>query len=397
MLTPRTALIALLLAAAPLHAADRALPTIDGELSGELSQTFLPGAPHVRWTATIRGEKADFREVAVSIDGQGLRLRIEGTLRADYATGEWKIIEATVDARHWMPPALAYLQGKPSTHSATGTITLSGGGRLRDGVPSGTVQVRWDNGELRDSSGGWSLEGITAAAPLSFDASGDGTLQSTAPVTLKIATITTPRFGARNLAIAGDLKSLEAFELSSAELEMAGGFVAISPTRVSLRPVQMLLDLQVRRIGLQDVAALVPELVKAAYGRVDGEVRLAWSLAGGLSLDRGHIVLREDEPAAVTLAPSPGLITGRLPAQVLKYYPGLDKAELGLVPIRARELEVQFHAQPDAEGRTARIHLFGVPDDPNARGPLNLDVNVRGPLGPFIKLGTSTRFSLGIR
>jgi hypothetical protein len=146
---------------------------------------------------------------------------------------------------------------------------------------------------------------------------------------------------------------------------------------------------------LQDIAALVPSAVAEARGRIDGQVRLAWSLAEGFELGAGSLTLRHDEPAEVRLAPSPGLISSNLPATVLKYYPGLGDIETGKVPLRAELLDVSFTPHGDAQGRTAAIHLAGGPVDPKLRAPVDLEINVRGPVQSLIKFGTSSKLHFG--
>ena len=378
----------------PLHAAAWTLPPVDGELSGDVSP--LPGAPSVHWKITVRLLNSETRQVILAVDGEGARIRAEAELHGDAPDGAWKLTEATIDMKRWLPALTGPLQ-LPADLVGTGVFTVTGEGRLREGRPEGTVHVRWRDGTLASPGAGWTLSAVSFDAPLALDFARGASVSSTAPATLSVGTISTTRFGAQNLVVKGMLRSLAAFDVSKASIEIAGGDAVISPTTISLNPPSAGIDVQLTRIGLQDVAALVPDLVTAAYGRVDGEVRFAWSKAAGLVLEKGHVVLRTDEPASVRLAPSPGLITSTLPKTVLKYYPGLDKAELGQVPIRASALDVEFSGKPDSEGRTAVVHLFGVPEAPDARGPIDLNLNVRGPLQPFIKLGTNTRFSVGVR
>jgi hypothetical protein len=386
----------LLVLAGSARGAEWTLPPIDGELSGDVSPLLLPGAPDLHWRIAVSTTGPETRRATLSLDGEGARVRAEAELRGAKLTGTWKLTEATIDAKRWLP-ALAPLIQLPSGIQGSGVLAVVGEGELREGKPAGALHVSAKDLALSDPAAGWSLEGIVLQASLACALADSLSVRSTGPTTLTVARISTNRFGAQNLVVNGLLKSLGAFDITAATVEIAGGTATVSPTTVSLQPLALTVDLQLTRIGLQDVAALVPDLVTAAYGRVDGEVRLGWSKASGLVLQKGHVVLRSDEPASVTLAPSPGLITGTLPKTVLKYYPGLDKAELGKVPIRASALDAEFSATPDSEGRTAIVRMFGVPDAPDARGPIDLNLNVRGPLQPFIKLGTNTRFSVGVR
>ena len=80
---------------------------------------------------------------------------------------------------------------------------------------------------------------------------------------------------------------------------------------------------------------------------------------------------------------------------VLQHYPGLKKIEMGEAPLRAEELEVTFTPGGDSEGRTARVHIAGGPVDPNLKAPIDLNVNVRGPLQSLIQFGTNSRLRFG--
>lgn len=386
----------LLAGVAGAHAQDAPwlVPPIDGALSGQLAPGFLAGAPAVEWHVTAERVDDVVRKVGVTAEGKGLHVVLRGLVNVRTGTGTWQLEETTADAAVWFGPATATAGGATAGLSATGKWLITGAGELERGVPRGSVAISWLDGQVRNETEGWTLDGVGFEAAFAFDA-GAKTVRSTQPARLTIRTITTKRLGARNLEITGWLKDRLTAEISAAAIEIAGGTAVASPFTVSLEPLRAQLHLQLTRIGLQDVAALVPEVVTGAFGRVDGEVRLGWTAGKGLEIGDGRLVLRSDEPAQVRLAPTPGLITGNLSPTIVKYYPGLDKAELGLIPIRADSLDVTFSPEPDAEGRTAVIHLSGMPDDPKAKAPVFLDVNVRGPLQPFIKLGTGTKLSFG--
>jgi len=61
----------------------------------------------------------------------------------------------------------------------------------------------------------------------------------------------------------------------------------------------------------------------------------------------------------------------------------------------ARELEIRLTPEGDAEGRTARVRLKGGPADPALRAPVELEVNVRGPLDSLVQFSTHHRVRFG--
>ncbi|HVU33636.1 MAG TPA: hypothetical protein VHE61_09395 [Opitutaceae bacterium] len=388
-----------ILRAAP--AGSSALPPLEGRVSGELLLAKLPGAPPLRWSVDLRANNEAGGASQISAEGEGTKLRgeVKVDLRGD---GTWRLTSATLDLARWRGAFSRWGGTMMDGVVVTGTLSVTGHGTLQHGRPSGELLVVLRDGEIRSPSGGWRLTGVSLSGSFALDGDAAG-FRSTAPLTLLVQTITTTRFGARNLGIYGRLENPSTFALSSARLEIAGGDMTVAPCRVELHPFQIETDVTVNRVGLQDVAALVPDALRSAHGRIDGVAHIGWTAASGFDVGAGHIVLRPDEPAQVTLRPFPGLFTGNLPTWMLTLpawlvhwsLPGLRQAELGQIPINASSLQVTFSPTPDAEGRTAVIRLTGVPDY-HIQTPIMLQTNVRGPLRTFIKLTHANNVSVGV-
>lgn len=395
MLPPRFAVTALLLWGVAVAGADEArLPPLDGELSGSFHAKLWPGAPALRWAVAVQAGDLGQRIVSVDADASGTRLRIRGEVSEATAAGTWTLEEGSLDLAQWWPAIGPTLGEEASGLSASGIIALSGGGELRDGVPNGVVKLTLREGMLQHPTDGWTLEGISLTGSFSVDAGG-ARVRSEGPFELTVKTITTTRFGARNLLVRALLENLQSLSVREARLEIAGGDAMVDPCTVPLSPLSLDVKLRLVRVGLQDLAALVPQALTEARGRADGSVGLRWSAESGLVLGSGQFAVRSDEPAVVRLAPTPGLISGSLPASVLQYYPGLGQIETGEVPLRAELLEVVFTPDGDSEGRTARVRLAGGPVDPKLRAPIDLTINVRGPLEALVRFGTDSRLSFG--
>lgn len=374
-------------------AAPLSLPPIDGSFSGDYAPSDAADAPQVHWSLEIRRASGGMRLAVISLEGTGTKFQAEVELDPS-GQGTWKIVAGEFDAATLLALAGTALPEAARALTIGGHVALSGAGGLKDGRPTGAVRLTLSEGRVQNVTDGWTLEGVALRGEFAFDAAA-GTLWSTEPGELTIATITTGRFGARNLAAHARLGADRTLALEQAGIEIAGGSLTVAPARIPLQPLVADLDLTLGRIGLQDVAALVPGTVADARGRIDGTVRVHWSEADGLRLGAGRLQLRNDEPAQVRLSPSPGLISGSLPSAVLKYYPGLGEIETGRIPIAADVLEVTFTPEGDAEGRTAMIRLAGGPADPSLRAPIDLTINVRGPLDSLIKFSTSQQLHLG--
>ncbi len=395
MRLPLLLLVAIVASARAENAARWLFAPIDGQLAGDIAlKTILPGAPALRWTLVAMRRNEHTQHAVLTLAGPGTQVRLEADLDAAKQTGTWKLTDASFDLAQWNAVLVHSLPAPFAGLIFTGTVQTTGSGVIQNSGPAGEIRMTVRDATVRDPEAGWRLDGVGAEGRFAVD-TGARRVQSAAPMTLTVRTITTKRFGARNLTVDGTLEDKSKFALSSARIEIAGGDVSAAPCSVELSPFRITVDLTIDRIGLQDVAALVPNALANARGRVDGVARISWSEATGFQVGNGHLILRKDGPADVTLRPFPGLFTARLNSAVQWLLPGLRKAELGEVPIEADSLEVTFSPTPDAEGRTAVIHLTGTPKD-KRRTPIDLETNVHGPLQTFLDLGTTKNLRVGV-
>lgn len=364
-------------------------PLLAGDIGGELT---VAEGHSLAWSLALASPSAGVRTGELTVSGEGAMLRVALSYEPAAQSLRWRIAEGAVDLARWLPAlATRFLPGALAGASASGMLELKGEGTLDDGVPAGRISASWRDGALAHAGQGWSLEAI------SLRAEGDVANLPAGRVSadLGVGTITTTRFGARNLAVSAALDGFEVASISSARVEIAGGRVESAPFRVALSAPAVDVRLAMERVGLADIVALVPEALAGASGRVHGEVRLGWSQAGGFTVGEGRIVLDPSEPAQVRFHPSPGLLTGSLPALVLRHYPGLARIETGQTPLLAERFEASFSPAGDAGGLSASVRIEGGPLDTSLKAPLVLTVNVRGPLEPLIRLGTGGGLGTG--
>jgi hypothetical protein len=69
--------------------------------------------------------------------------------------------------------------------------------------------------------------------------------------------------------------------------------------------------------------------------------------------------------------------------------------EMGQASLLAERFEVRIDPDGDAEGRTATVNIVGGPVDKTLKAPLVLTINVRGPLAPLIKFGSTPGLQIG--
>ena len=155
--------------------------------------------------------------------------------------------------------------------------------------------------------------------------------------------------------------------------------------------------LKLRDVDLGELARFAdPDkaYVRTASGKIEGIIR-ARVRSGAISAGDSALRLPPKTVATVTFAPSPGLLTSYVPAQVLKLYPGIAAIEMGKTPLEAKLLQLVFHPDGDSEGRGARLRIEGRPLDPKIIAPLELEVNFTGPLESLLRKALDSRLKVG--
>jgi hypothetical protein len=388
------------------------LPPLTGELSGDFMLPALGAAPKLHWTANVRNpaDGTSGRIVETNFDASGTRLRTVTTLTTS-EHGSWEIVDGELDVATWFPVAAEKVGGAMKNRAANGTVGVKGSGLLRAGKLSGVVQVTLREGRLGDADAGWALEGVTLTAEFLIEAEGIK-VKSTTPFELSVGTITTPRFGARNLYVTGVLNENHTIAVSEAHIEIAGGEVKIDPTMLTLAPFGLEATLHIVNVGLQDVAALVPQSFSSSQGRIDGTVRMGWTSTGGLHLGAGDLALGRTEPAIVHLAPAPGFLTVSMPKRFEPLpswtgplarwlsadnpiYTDMQEIELGRASLEVESLAVRLIPEGDQYGRTATVRMTARPTKQGAAVKVvNIDVNVAGSLDSILKYGLNQELSV---
>jgi len=391
-----------------------AYPSIEGVVTGELKLFAQNPGFTLPWKCTFNPATDGGQAFTFAIDGAGAQLRATGQM--DLVTGEglWKIEEAQIDAAAWFAVFATRLSPALAGVVAEGTLSVTGAGTVRQGQAVGKIKIVWRDGALRQAEQGLALEGISFQGEFEID-SATLRLVSVSPFELKVGTVTTARFGARNALVNGLLNESWVLAVVGAQVEIAGGQVTVDPCEVPLSPPVVDANLRISRVGLQDIVLLVPTAGLAdARGRIDGVVRVKWNETLGVQLGVGSLTVRGDEPAIVRMTPSPGLLTGRLPEyfdllptwagplarwtrQVNPAFGNMKSIELGDADLQVKTLEVQLTPDGDERGRSAVVRLVAQPAQPgSAVKEVSFDVNVAGPLNAVLKLGIDRGFTLGV-
>ncbi|HEY0945513.1 MAG TPA: YdbH domain-containing protein [Opitutaceae bacterium] len=394
----------------PGFAANFPLPLFAGDLSGELSVLGESG-PQLQWridatTTTPAGR----RQARLSLEGPALRAVATAELDAATGEGAWRIEEGRIDVGPWLQALGGRLPAEARGIEAEGVLVLRGSGEIHRYQPAGLVSFEWREGVIRDPGRGVTLEGVTASGEADLARLTDGG----APLELTVRTISTRRFGARNLAVRAVLRGTRELAVSAASIEIAGGTMEADPFVMPLAPFSVNAKVRVERIGLQDVVALVPSGLAEAHGRVDGEVWLGWSAAAGVQVGQGKLALHAGEPATLRLAPTPGFLTERVPRRIElpawlgplarwfspdnPAYDDMEEVELGRTELRVEAFDAHITPEGDGQGRSAHVTVRARPLRPGGEiDAVTFDVNVAGPLADVLKIGLTQPFSVQVR
>lgn len=362
-------------------------PPLEGEVAGRFDAGLFPGAPEVEWRATVV-RNGELRRWEAVLSAPGLRLRISAELDPQ-GEGKWSAEIDEVELADWFPAIQPLLPRDLAAVTVGGQLRGAARGTLVAGVLSGSANLRLRAGQIGYPPAKLRAEGVSLELN-DFDL---GAWHAPAG---QILTWTRCRVdvletgpGRLEFGVAG-----QSLLVARGEVALLGGEVAVSNTALALDRPNVQVEAEARGLDLAQIAALLPPVVAGASGRLDGRISVRRD-TGGFQLGTGRLALREGESAEVRLAPSPGLLSGQLPELVRRHYPGLVQLEAGGVPLVARELEIRLTPEGDAEGRTARVRLKGGPADPALRAPVDLEVNVRGPLDSLVQFSTHHRVRFG--
>jgi hypothetical protein len=363
-----------------------------GRLQAGVKGTYAPAEAKVvdwRLAWAENGGEGAARRGEIAVTGPGVTLRMKLELFEQEQRLRWRVNEGRVDLGAWLPVLAARpeLADALAGITATGELVIAGAGEWTGEAVKGEMTVALNDAVLRNAEQDWALEGVSVSV------GGDvaDLVAGRVPLALDVRTITTGRFGARALAVRAALAEWARIDVASATVEIAGGRVTAKPFVVALAQPKLAVDLAMERVGLQDVAALVPDFLADGRGRVNGAVRINWSQAAGIDVGSGYMEIDPSERAEVRFRPNPGLLTSTLPPQVLELYPGLTNVEMGKATLLAEQLEVRLSPEGDAEGRSATVVIAGGPVDKTLKAPLVLRINVRGPLAPLVTFGSNIK------
>lgn len=397
------------------RAAEFKIPPISGEFAGKFRATGLAGSPEVAWKLRIQPESSGRKQVEADLTSEGARLRLRADLDSATGNGTWEVLESELDAGAWLAVLSPQLGEFLANVTASGKLQLTGSGEIKDGRPSGVAKLRWENGSLINAVDDWKLEGISLNGDLAVDFLDIAAMTSSSPWELAIQTISSTRFGARNLFVSAAFNEDRTVSVLSARVELAGGEVTVDPATISLFPPVFNFNVRIHRVGLQDLVALVPASLSDARGRIDGVVRLGWSERVGLQVGVGNFKLRDDEIAILRLVSAPGFLTEQVPERISllpawmgaigrwfspknPVYDDIEEIELGRTELQIVSFDVALNPEGDERNRTGVVQVSARATAPGAVVKLvSFEVNIFGSVSQLLRYSMIDQASFRVR
>lgn len=364
------------------------IPPLDGDMAGDFFTYEIDGAPPLQWKLKLQTPQPGVRAFEVRFSGPGTELHAEARIDQQ-GNGTWRLHESTIDLAYWAWASLDYIGEEFRGATTSGLVSFSGEGAWRGGVVHGRARVEIHEGVLNHPGRKVKIEGIDLA--LELDDIQQRRSSAGQQLRWRSGAFEDIPFGQGHVSFS--LKG-EQVSVEEASVEVFGGELVLAAFGFSTERREMSVIARVVGIQIDKIVQFLPKFVSSARGRVDGSVAIHRTPAG-IQIGSGSLALRSDELAELRLAPTPGLISANLPPAVLEYYPGIGRIETGEVPLRAERLEVSFMPLGDSQGRTAVLRLAGGPVDPSLRAPVDLTINVRGPLDQLVRFGMDSRVQMG--
>lgn len=401
----------LLLLAGPLLAPAAGLPPLHGDLSGRLNLRQLPSAPPLAWHVQTEPSPPGLRGGA-TISAPGLDLRLD--LRATRSGAvHWRVTEGAIDLGTWWPhlAGLPALKGAvPADLNLTGTLAVTGEGDWTDAGLTGGLAVKISGATAGSVAQDWSVPDVDLAAEVAL--APDGVWLRSVQVKAPAATVGGVSLARIALAATGDRSNR--LRVTDASVAAFGGDIRLQPFGVDLTHPAVVATAELANVALSDLAALMPQALSEAQGRVSGTVSVRWNADLGVQPSAGSLHIVSGSRATLRLAASPGFLTGNMPQRIVwlpdwlggvarwlslenPAYDTLRRIELGQLPLAVDDLRVELYPDgPDGD----RSAVVAVTARPASAGTVvdvvTFDVNVAGPLNQVLRLGTDQRVKLQV-
>lgn len=383
-------------------------PILRGDLSGQFILRGPGNLPPLRWTLTTHPQ-AGRNEFGLKVTAAGLDLNVAAVGPDEAGVVQWRIVTGEVDGALWWPrlAAQAEISGLPSDLALTGQLKFTGEGTWSETNWQGTLWTEIAHGSASSLAQKWAVPSFQVTAQLARTAQGF-LVQA---LTLHAAEATVAGVNLRQLTLeaAGDAQGR--LLVQTAGVDALGGRIALKPFAVDPLNPEVDTTAEMAGVSLAQLATLVPEALREASGQVSGRVAVKWSASLGPQAGTGALTVMPESPANFRLAATPGFLTQHTPERIqlvpatwgvigrwLSFanpaYETLRQIELGELPLRIEDLNIELYPDGPAGPRSAAVRVTARPAQGSVVEQVTFAINVSGPLDQVLRLGTNERVKL---
>ncbi len=408
----RVLLLCLILSLGGARAAASELPMLVGGLSGDFRAKALSGAPPIQWRVDAGSESAEENSFTLNAHAPGLDFQLSVVLPRAGSPGSWRILEGHLNTSEWWAILIdsGLMAEMPQDLRLTGELQFAGKGTMINSHALGSVTAKLRGGSISSATQDWSVPRMDLEATLNLEEAG--------PL-IKSFRLTAPRaevqgFILEDLEVSAVGENVHDLRVETATVSLFGGRVGVRPFAFDLKHPEILATADLEGVLLSELAALIPESLSAAQGRLSGSLEIGWSAEHGLQPGTGSLQIRRDSSTSLRLAATPDFLTQHIPAKIEwipalfgpvarwlavnhPAYETLRKIEMGEMALNVDSLEVALY--PDgAEGRvSARVAVSARPEKSNSVEEVSFEINVTGPLKEVLLLSTDENVKVGVK
>jgi hypothetical protein len=323
----------------------------------------------------------------VEADGPGLMAKVEAEFAPATARLDFRLTQAQVDLARWQGfiQAVVVLPGGRWDLAGQLSATARGSYAGDQLAAQGTVA-------LRDGRFHWPEREVTAEGVTADFTFTDFARILSEPGRVTMRELRAGQITAREVDLGLAFEGFEKLSITHATLQAFGGRLAAEPFRFFPLNHEVEFTVVADGIIVEQVMALAKDVPAKARGVVDGRLPIRVD-AGGLRLGTGWLELKRGTYAEVQLDAAGLLTRGVAPSN--PSYPTLKKVESGLLRLQLTELRLDIRPPNQPAGRSATIKIAGEPVDKEVKAPVNLSLNVNGPIEQLLNLGLDRRINFG--
>jgi len=339
----------------------------------------------VRFEAKLSG--AQQWEAKADVRGPGLAANGQGSFGWPATKVDFGLTVTEVDLARWQGfiQSLVVLPG--GRWELGGRLDGQAKGTYHDGKLVASGKVGLQEGRFTYRERDVTAEGVTAEFKFT-----DFDQLLSEPSTVRMRTLQAGGISIRNVDLEVAFAGPEKFVVSRASLEAFGGKLAAEPFNLFPRQNELDFTLLADGIVVEQVLALAKDVPARATGLVDGRVPVRID-GGGLRFGTGWLELKRGTAAEVQFNAS-GLLTRGM-AVSNPTYPTLKRIESGLLRLQLTQLRLDLRPPNQPPGRSATLKIAGEPVDKDVKAPVNLNLNVNGPIEQLLNLGLDRRVNFG--